>query len=306
MTQKRKVQLVGILFLVLMVGYLSTGFFTVAPDEQAVIRRFGKIISSRLGPGMHYRIPWPVDQVNTLKTTAVMKTGVGFELVAEGQGQESPLGMELLTGDTNILNIAMVLQYVIQDPALFLFEVEDPQKLIKNVAASILTETVLNLPVDEVLTSGRLVIQDTVKQKTQEALDRYKSGIHVISANIMSINLDPAVVQAFQDVSNARADKERKINEAHSYVNNLLPKTRGEAQSLLLEAQGYKEKKISEATGEANRFKEFLKEYEKSPDVTRTRLYLEYMEKILSKVKKYYIDSDNGKIPVNLRLSTTP
>lgn len=326
MTKSRKVQIFGILFFILIVSYLLTGFFTVAPDEQAVVRRFGKIISPRLEPGIHYRIPWPVDQVSTLKTTTVMKVGVGFELKEESQtqtsgsfqgnlpgareaepiSQEPLMGVELLTGDTNIINVAMILQYVIQDPALFLFEVENPHRLIGTIAVSILTETVLNLSVDEVLTSGRLVIQDTVKQKTQQLLDSYQSGIHLVSANIMAINLDSSVAQAFQDVSNAKADRERKINEAHSYVNNLLPKTRGEAQSLLLEAQAYKEKKISEATGDANRFKEFLKEYEKSPDITRRRIYLEAMEKILPKIKKYYIDSDGGKVPVNLRLSANP
>jgi membrane protease subunit HflK len=306
MTKTRKVQLIGITLFALFAGYMATGFFTVAPDEQAVIRRFGKIVSPRLEPGIHYRIPWPVDQVNVLKTTTIMKTGVGFDLVEGGQNQEPPMGMELLTGDTNIISIAMALQYVIQDPTLFLFEVDNPQQLIKNVAASILTETILNLTVDQVLTSDRLTIQDTVKQKTQKSLDAYKSGVHIVSANIMSMSLDQSVVPAFQDVSNARADKERKINEAHSYVNNLLPKTRGEAESMLLEAQGYKEKKIANATGEANRFKEFLKEYEKSPDITKTRLYIEAMEKILTKVKKYYLDSDKGKVPVNLRLSATP
>jgi membrane protease subunit HflK len=283
----------------LVAAYLATGLFTVAADEQAVVRRFGRV-AARLGPGIHYRLPWPIDRIDVLRTTTVMKTGVGFDL-PEGEGQTAA-GMEILTGDTNIISLAIVVQYVIRNPAAFLFEVENPPQLISGIAESVLTETVLGIPVDEVLTAGRLAIQDRVKSGTQAVLDRYQTGIQLTSANLMGATLDTAVAQAFQDVANATADRENKINEARAYTNDLLPKARGEARSMVLAAQGYKEQRIAEAVGNTTRFLELLAEYNKAPDITRSRLYLEAMEKLLPKMKKYVIDSERGRQPINLRL----
>jgi membrane protease subunit HflK len=283
-------------------GYLLSGIFTVAADEQAVIRRFGRV-AARLGPGIHYRLPWPVDRVNVLKTTSVMKAGVGFDLP---EGDARVAGVEILTGDTNIVSIAMTLQYVIRNPAAFLFGIESPPALVGSVGESVLTETVLGMPVDEVLTTGRLTIQERVKTRTQAILDRYDSGIQITSASMMGITFDGSVAQAFQDVASAGADRENKINQGRSYANDLLPKARGEARSMVLAAQSYKDQHVAEAIGNTTRFLELMAEYNKAPDVTRTRLYLEAMEKILPKLKKYVIDSDHGKKPINLHLGPTP
>ena len=283
-----------------LVGYAGAGVFTVAADEQAVVRRFGRV-TARIGPGIHYRLPWPIDQVDVLKTTTIMKTGVGFEL-PDGE-TTTVAGLELLTGDTNIVSIAVALQFVIADPAAYLFEVEAPAALIGRVAESVLTETVIGMPVDEVLTTGRLAIQERVKSATQAILDRYVSGIQLTAASIMSITFDSAVAQAFQDVASASADRENKINEARTYANNVVPKARGEARSLVLAAQSYREQRVAEAVGNTARFNQLLAEYSKAPEITRSRLYLEAMEKILPKVKKYVIDSEQGRQPVNLRLN---
>jgi membrane protease subunit HflK len=282
------------------VGYLGTGVFTVAADEQAVVRRFGRV-SARLGPGIHYRLPWPIDRVDVLRTTTVMKTGVGFQL-PDGEST-SVTGMEILTGDTNIISIAIAIQFVIANPAAYLVEMETPAALIGRVAESVLTETVVGMPVDDVLTTGRLAVQERVKAGTQAILDRYVSGIQLTSASIMTITLDSAVAQAFQDVASASADRENKINEARTYANTVLPKARGEAQSLVLAAQSYREQRVAEAVGNTTRFLELLAEYSKAPEITRSRLYLESMEKILPKVKKYVVDSEQGRQPINLRLS---
>jgi membrane protease subunit HflK len=283
-------------------GYLLTGIFTVAADEQAVIRRFGRV-AARLGPGIHYRLPWPVDRVDVMKTTSVMKTGVGFDL-AEGDARVA--GVEILTGDTNIVSVAMTLQYVIHNPAAFLFAIETPPALLGSVAESVLTETILGMPVDEVLTTGRLTNQERVKTRTQTILDRYDSGIQITSASMMGITFDGSVAQAFQDVASAGADRENKINQGRSYANDLLPKARGEARSMVLAAQSYKDQHVAEASGNTTRFLELMTEYNKAPDVTRTRLYLEAMEKILPKLRKYVIDYDHGQKPINLRFGPTP
>jgi len=275
--------------------------YVVNTDEHAVVRRFGAV-EARVGPGIHYRLPWPVDRVDIVKTTSVVKTGVGFALPADES--QSMTGVEVLTGDTNLLSVALVVQYVIRNPSDYLFRVEQPQALVSTLAESVLTETVVGMPVDEVLTTGRLAIQGQVKKKTQEMLDRYGSGIQIASVSIMSITLDQSVAQAFQDVADALADREKAQNEARAYANDQIPKSRGEATRTVSEAQTYKQQRIAEAVGDGDRFLALLREYEKAPEVTRSRLYLEAMEKILPKVKMYVIDSQGGRSPVNLRVTT--
>ncbi len=280
--------------------HLASGFYVVGADEHAVVRRFGAV-EAEVGPGMHYRLPWPVDRLDIIKTTSVMKVGVGFSLPA-GESA-APSGMELLTGDTNIVNAALVLQYVIRDPAAFLFQIEEPEAFVEAIAEGVLTETVVGMPIDEVLTRGRIAVQDRVKAKTQELLDRRHSGVRIVSASIMTITLDRSVVQAFQDVADAMADREKVINEARAYASNLIPKARGEARTRLSEAEAYKQHRVADAVGETSRFVALQKEYEKVPDVTRTRLYLEAMEKILPKLQLYIIDSDKGRVPLHLRVT---
>ena len=273
----------------------------VNADEHAVVRRFGAI-AARVGPGMHHRIPWPVDRVDVLKTTSVMKVGVGFSLPENDS--DALEGVELLTGDTHILNLALIVQYVIRNPSDCLVEIDQPQILVGTLAESVLTESVVGMPIDEVLTTGRLAIQGQVKVRTQQTLDRYRSGIQISSVNIMNITLDPSVAQAFQDVADAMADREKTQNEARAYANNLIPRARGEANQTVSNAKNYKQQRIAESIGDTTRFLALLKEYRKAPTVTRTRIYLDSMEEILPKVKLYVIDSQGGRIPINLRVTT--
>jgi membrane protease subunit HflK len=291
----------GLAALALVGAYFVSGFYVVDTDEEAVVRRFGAV-AAQVGPGMHYRLPWPIDRVDVLKTTSVMKTGVGF--VLRGDGQDATDGMELLTGDTNILSIALALQYVVQEPADFLFRTESPEALISGIAEAVLTETVLGMPVDEVLTTSRLAIQEQVKTATQTRLDEYHSGVRITSSNIMTIMLDKSVAEAFQEVTDAMADREKSRNEARMDANNLIPKTRGEAHALVREAQSFKQQRVAQAIGRTSRFLALLKEYQKAPEISRTRLYLEAMEEILPEVKMYVIDSEQGQVPVNLRVGT--
>lgn len=289
----------GLAAVLLIAAWFAAGFYVVDTDEQAVVRRFGAI-AARVGPGMHYRLPWPVDQVDVVKTTSVMTTGVGFSLAG---GERAPaVGMALLTGDTNILSVALVLQYVIRNPAEFLFRSEDPEALIGSLAETVLTETVIGMAVDDVLTTGRLAIQERVKTETQALLDRYQSGVQITSSNIMTIALDPSVAEAFQEVTDAMADREKSRNEARIYANNLLPKARGEADAVVRAAQAYRQQRIAEAIGDGDRFLALLEESDKAPEITRSRLYLEAMERILPKVQLYVIDSEKGQVPLNLRI----
>lgn len=288
------------LLLLALAVFLASGFYVVGPDERGVVRRFGAV-AEQVGPGMHYRFPWPVDRVDVVKTTTVMKVGVGF--VLPSTSAEMPSGMELLTGDTNILNVALVLQYVIRDPTDFLLQIEDAPAFAEGVAEAVLTETVATMPIDELLTRGRVGVQDRIKVQTQEILDRRRSGISIVSASIMAMTLDRSVAQAFQDVADAMADREKMINEAQAYRSNLVPTARGDARTTLSEAEAYKQQRVAEAVGGSSRFLALQKEYEKGPKITRTRLYLEAMEKVLPRVQFYVIDSDKGRIPLHLRLT---
>jgi membrane protease subunit HflK len=302
MAGRLRAAMLSVAVLVLMAAYIGSGFYTVGTDERGVVRRFGAVVE-HVGPGMHYRLPWPIDRVDVLKTTSVMKTGVGFVLPDGASGVQGATGMELLSGDTNILSIALVLQYVVGNPADFLFRVEAPQTLVDTVAQTVLARAVAAMPIDEVLTTGRVAMQEKIKTQSQEILDRYRSGVQIASASIMAITLDRSVAEAFQDVANAMADRDKLQNEARAYENDQVPKARGEARTVLSEAEAYRQQHIAEAAGEANRFLALLKEYEKAPEVTRSRLYLEAMEKILPKVKLYVLDTDNGHAPLNLRVT---
>jgi membrane protease subunit HflK len=185
-----------------------------------------------------------------------------------------------------------------------LFRSESPQALINGIAEAALTETVLGMPVDEVLTTGRLAVQDQVKAATQARLDDYRTGIRITSSNIMAITLDETVAQAFQEVTDAMADREKSRNEARMYANNLVPKTRGEAHANVRNAESLKAQRIAQAIGNTSRFLALLEEYREAPEITRSRLYLESMEQILPAVKLYVIDSEDGEVPVNLRVGT--
>ncbi len=289
----------GLLLLLLLAGWLGSGVYLVDTDQQAVIRRFGAI-EARVGPGMHYRLPWPVDQVDVVRTKSVRKTGVGFGLPENEQ--TTVIGMPLMTGDTNLLSVALVLQYVIRSPGDFRFRIENPEALIGSLAEAVLTETAIGMAVDDLLTTGRLALQEKVKTETQAMLDRYQSGIQLTSSNIMTITLDPSVAQAFQEVTDAMADREKSRNEARMYANNLIPKARGEANAVVRAAEAYKQQRVAEAIGNTDRFLALLTEYRKAPEITRSRLYLEAMERILPKVRLYVVDSEGGRAPFTLRV----
>lgn len=282
-----------------LIVWLGSGVYVVAADERGVVRSLGTV-TAQVGPGMHYRLPWPVGRVDVLKTTSVMKTGAGFELPA-GESQ-AVTGVELLTGDTNILSIALVLQFVVRDPADYLVRIEDPRAYIGLLAQAELTEIVAGMPVDEVLTTGRLAVQDQVRSRTQAVLDRERGGIQITSSNIMAITLDRSVAEAFQAVVDAASDREKARNEARMYANALLPKARGEAASAVGRAENDKRQRVAEARADTERFLALAREYEKAPGVSRTRIYFEAMERVLAKAKLYVVDSRKGRVPMNLRV----
>jgi len=296
--------LVGRIAVLVFIGlYLASGLYVVQPDEQGVVTRFGRLVNDRVMPGMHYHLPWPFERVDRPKTTEVKIMSVGFRIVDKMRGlPPAKEETQMLTGDENIIDVQMMIQYRIVDPAGFLFGVEDPHWLVRKAAESVLTRVIGAMGVDDVLTTEKLAIQDIVREQTGEILDQCGCGLKVIGAYFQDISPPSEVSYAFRDVSSAREDKNRMVHEAQGYSNQALPLARGQAEEMIQQAEGYRAERIARARGDAERFLALLEEYEKQPQVTQTRLYVEAMEEILPRLRKYVVGQEEGRGIANLKL----
>lgn len=292
---------------VLVLLYLLTGIYVVNPGEVAVVKLFGKVVKPSVGEGLHYRFPWPVEAVDVVNISTIRREGIGLMLPEHKSIHSSPEIIQFLTGDENIIDIKAVVQYNIKDAPAYLYNVKYPPYLLINESLrSAITEIGGSMRVDEILTIGKERLQGLIKAKAQKILDAYESGLQLVGINLNKVYPPEEVADAFRDVSNARQDKEKTINNALGYRNTIIPRARGDAEIALRQAEAYKIDVINRSRGEAANFTQVLAEYEKnkkiySADVTRYRLYLESMEKVLSRVKKYMINIANGG-KVNLRL----
>lgn len=276
--------------IVLVVGvllWLASGIYIVGPDEVGVVQRFGAF-NRETQPGPHYRWPFPVESVQTPKVTQIRRVEVGLRTVgrrtqfASGQLQDVPQESLMLTGDENIVDVQFIVQYIIRDAKNFLFNVQHQHETVKSVAEAAMREVIGRNKIDAVLTTDKLAIQNDARREMQEMLDRYKAGVRIVAVQLQNVHPPKEVIDAFKDVASAREDKSRFINEADAYRNDLLPKARGQAAVMENRAEAYKQTQIRRAKGDAARFLSVLTEYNKAKDVTRKRLYLETMERILS------------------------
>jgi membrane protease subunit HflK len=284
--------------------YLLSGFYVLQPDEQGVVTRFGRISANKVQPGIHYRLPWPVESLAKVKVKEIKRMSVGFKMVDQILGRTTrPEEMQYLTGDENIINIQMMIQYVIQDPAKFLFHIHEPQWLVRKSAEANLTVLIGSMLVDDVLTTGKLAIQEKLKKMVQRDLDLYDTGFVITGATFQEVSPPLEVASVFKEVASAREDRSRIINEAMGYYNNTVPQARGVGEKVVREAEAYREEKINHARGEANKFLSQLEEYRKAKNVTMTRLYLETMEEILPKVKKYMVEKNAERNILDLRFT---
>jgi membrane protease subunit HflK len=280
----------------------------VRANEQAVVRRFGRVVADRVPPGPHYRLPWPIDRVDRLKVREQKVISVGFDLPDALLGRRpTRVQTEFLTGDQNLVNIELLVQYVIRDPAAYLFAAREATSVIQLAAESALAETVAQRDVDALLTTGKIEVQGRLRQEAQRIVDSYGRERAGIGVDITAINISriapPAEVQeAFRKVADAREDRSRLVNQAEGYANDLLPKARGDAAKNLEDATGYRERKILEARGDAERFVRAYEAYRHSRDVTSARLYLEAMEEILPKLKTVFVDHNGGSSPIDLSI----
>ena len=287
--------------------YFLSGIYAIQPEEMGVVARFGKVVSDGVPPGIHYHLPAPFEKVYKPKTAEIKKVFVGA--TRDGRQQAVPTGgLEMLTGDTNVILVQVIIQYAISDPVKYLFATEDVTTIVEAAAEEALTRIVGGMSVDDLLTTQKLQAQTLVKNRVQAVLDSYGAGIETIGAYFQEISPPIEVAYAFRDVASAREDRNRLINEAEGHRNQILPTTRGQAERLVREAEGYSKERVEMATGEAERFIALYQEYRKSRDLTASRIYIEKMEKILPDLKVYVVDKEGGEGVSNLHLllPTTP
>ena len=287
------------IFGIALIFWLFTGVYTVGPDEVGVVQRFGKYIRV-VQSGLNYHMPFPIETVKTPKVTEVKRIEIGFRTIGKNQYRTVERESLMLTGDENIVDAELIVQYKIKEPINYLFNFIGPELTMREASEASLRTVVGRHNIDEALTSGKLMIQEETKELLQSILDKYETGVQVVAVQLQDVSPPKQVIDSFKDVASAKEDKNRMINEAEGYRNNVIPKARGEAQSMILEAEGFRESRISRAEGDVAKFKAILKEYSKAKDVTRKRLYLEAMEEILPDLEKYIVPSGEDGNLLNL------
>ena len=266
--------------------WLLLGLYSVGPDEVGVVQRFGKY-NRVVGSGLNYHIPYPIETVKTPKVTEVKRIEIGFRTVGKNQYRTIEQESLMLTGDENIVDAELIVQYKIKDPIDYLFNFIGPELTLREASEASLRTVIGRHNIDEALTSGKLMIQEETKELLQIILDKYETGVIVVAVQLQDVSPPKQVIDAFKDVASAKEDKNRMINEAEGYRNDVIPKARGQAQAMIRESEGFRESRIKRAEGDVAKFKAIVKEYTKAKEVTKERLYLEAMEEILPGIDKY-------------------
>ncbi|MFQ5560221.1 MAG: FtsH protease activity modulator HflK [Nitrospinota bacterium] len=280
--------------------FVTGGYFIVQPDEEGVVIRFGEV-NRKTQPGFHIKFPPPIEKVYLPKITEVKREEIGFRIESTGppaRYRDIPAESLMLTGDENIVDIDVVVQYRIVDSINYLFKVVKPRLTLHAAAESAIREIIGSHTIDEALTEGKYEIQGEIKKLLQEILSKYETGLEVSAVQLQDVHPPKQVIGAFKDVASAREDKNRYINEAEGYRNALIPQARGEAAKIIKEAQGYKLEKIDRSKGDSLRFLSLMREYEKAEEVTKQRLYIETVEEVLPGFEKYIIENPGGVLPL--------
>jgi modulator of FtsH protease HflK len=292
----------GFIALIGVALWLATGFYRVQPDEQGIALVLGKVWK-QTNPGLNYNLPAPIGEVFTPKVTRVNRVEIGFRAGTDASGdsvlQDVPEESLMLTGDENIISMQFVVLWQIKDPQKYLFAIRNPEGAVKNVAESVMRELIGQTAFEYARTQGRAEIEQQARERMQKLLDNYQSGILVTQVAMQNISPPEPTIDAFRDVQAASADKERAVNEAQAYYNEVTQRAEGQAQQIVKEAEAYKEQTVALATGNAQRFESVLNQYEKAKDITQRRIYLETMEQLLKGINKVLVDNKTvgGALP---------
>jgi membrane protease subunit HflK len=273
--------------------------FRVHPDELGVVMRFG-VPTRAEPPGLHFRLPPPIEEVRLPKVTRQNIIEIGMRSGVSTRGfpggvRDVPEESLMLTGDENIVDVDFVVFWRIKDAKQYLFNIQNPEVTVKEVAESAMREVVGQSNIQPILTEARQKTEQSVQKLMQSVLDYYGAGIRIDQVQLQKVDPPSQVIDAFRDVQAARTDKERLQNEAYAYANRVVPEAKGEAERILQAAMGYKEQTVAEANGETARFLKVYEEFKKAPEITRKRMYLETMERVLGGTDKIIIDSKNGQ-----------
>ncbi|MGI9440439.1 MAG: FtsH protease activity modulator HflK [Parvibaculales bacterium] len=287
-----------ILAILILIWGLS-GFYRVQADEQGVVLRFGKFYS-QTSPGLNYHLPWPIETVLTPKVTIVNRVDIGMragdDRRSAGIIRDVPEESLMLTGDENIVDVDFSVFWVIDNAANYLFNIQNPNGTVKAVAESTMREIIGQNDIQPVLTEQRQKNEEQVKALMQKTLNEYGAGIGITQVKMQKVDPPLAVIDAFRDVQAARADQERARNEANSYANRVVPEAQGEAVRIRREAEAYLAQTVAEADGEATRFASIYEEYRNAQNVTRQRMFLETLERVLAGTNKVIIDQEKGGV----------
>jgi len=290
-----------ILILVLLMAW--TAWYTVPSDSVAVIQRFGKYVKE-VPAGLHFKIPFGIDVASIVPVKRQLKQEFGFATPGASDPYQVPrdgkLETEMVTGDLNAALVEWVVQYRINDPVKYLFEVREPRGTLRHVSESVMREVVGDRTVDEVITIGRQEIETEALVKMQELSSKYAMGISIDQVQLKNINPPGPVQESFNEVNQAQQEKEKLINEARRDYNKVIPLAEGEKDQRIREADGYRLKRINEAEGDASRFNALFTEYSKAPEVTRRRIYIETMQEVLPKLQSKIIvdEQSQGILPL--------
>jgi protease FtsH subunit HflK len=279
------------IFVLALLVWLLSGIYIIDPAEKGVILRFGAFQEETL-QGPHWHLPYPIESLNRINVEQIRTTQIGYrDAISNRRGGNVSSESLMLTKDENMIDAKFAVQYKINDVQAYLFNVANPDATLRHVVESAIRQVVGKNTMDYVLTEGRVAIADDIKEKSQELLNVYQTGLLITTVNMQDAQPPEQVQASFSDAVKAREDKQRLINEAQTYANDILPKSRGKAARMLEESKAYKSEVVSKSEGEASRFGQILAEYEKAPEVTRERLYRETMENVFANTSKVVVDS---------------
>jgi modulator of FtsH protease HflK len=285
----RGIALIGLVAIALW-GF--SGFFRVEPDELGVVLRFGQFVRE-VQPGLNYHLPYPIETALTPQALRVNKIDIGFDLRRGTTMRDVPEESLMLTGDENIVDVDFSVLWKVKPSRVgdYLFNVQSPEGTVKAVAESAMRQVIGRSNIQAILTGARQTIETAVQEGMQKTLDDYGAGVDIQQVQLQKVDPPTQVLDAFRDVQAARSDLERAQNEAQTYANRVVPEARGRAAKITQDAEAYREQTVADAKGQASRFSQIYEQYKKAPDLTRRRMYLETMERVLGGTDKTIIDT---------------
>jgi len=303
---RRQIRLLFFLPIVLAIGIaIFTSFYIVQPEEEAVVKRFGKVISQK-EPGLHFKLPFGIDSAEMVPTARVLKQEFGFRTTAiDGRTQYRKDGVHrdeslMLTGDLKVIDVEWVVQYRVSNASKFLHTVRNPEQTLRDISEAVMRRIVGNSLGSDVLTEKRVQVATTARVELQKAMDYFDLGLQISTIELQDVTPPEPVKPAFNEVNQAEQERERFINEAEKRRNQVIPRAEGQARQVIAEAQGYAAKRVNQARGETERFTAIYEEYSNAPEVTRQRMYLEMIDQVLPNAGKIFImeASQNAPLPL--------